>query len=85
MSHESEGEVAQSCPTLCDPHGLYVAHQAPLSIGLSRQEYWSGLPFAFPGDLPYPWFQPRSPSLQADSLLTEQPGKTTSDLAVGFI
>ena len=36
--------VAQSCPTLCDPMG-YIAHQAPLSVGFSRQEYWSGLPF----------------------------------------
>ena len=36
--------VAQSCLTLCDPMG-YIAHQAPLSVGFSRQEYWSGLPF----------------------------------------
>ena len=41
---KSESEVAQLCPTLCDP--WTVAHQAPLSMGFSRQEYWSGLPLA---------------------------------------
>ena len=43
-----------------------VAHQAPLSMGFSRQEYWSGLPFPSPGDLPDPGIEPRSPVLQAD-------------------
>ena len=43
-----------------------VAYQAPPSIGLSRQEYWSGLPFPSPGDLPKPGIKPRSPALQAD-------------------
>ena len=52
-----------------------VAHQAPLSIGFFRQEYWSGLPFPSPGDLPDPGIEPRSSALQADSLLTELPGK----------
>ena len=45
-----------------------VAHQAPPSTGLSRQEYWSGLPFPSPGDLPNPGIKPRSPALQADAL-----------------
>ena len=45
-----------------------VAHQAPLSMGFSRQEYWSGLPFPSPGDLPNPAIEPRSPSSQADAL-----------------
>ena len=45
-----------------------VAHQAPLSMGFSRQEYWNGLPFFSPGDLPNPGIEPRSPALQADSL-----------------
>ena len=53
------------------PHELYVACQAPLSMGLSRQEYWSGLPFPPPGDLPDAGIKPRSPALQVDSLLTE--------------
>ena len=48
-----------------------VAYKAPLSMGLSRQEYWSGLPFPSPGDLPDPGIEPGSPALQADSLPTE--------------
>ena len=52
-----------------------VAYQAPLSMGLSRQEYWSGLPFPSPGDIPNPGIEPGSPALQADSLPTELPGK----------
>ena len=52
-----------------------VALQAPLSMGFSRQEYWSGLPCLPPGDLPNPGIEPRSPVLQVDSLLSELPGK----------
>ena len=52
-----------------------VAHQAPPSMGFSRQEYWSGLPFLYPGDLPDPGIEPRSPTLQADALTSEPPGK----------
>ena len=48
-----------------------VANQAPLSMGLSGQEYWSGLPFPTPGDLPNPGIKPGSPALQADSLPSE--------------
>ena len=59
-------EVTQSCPTLCDP--WTVAHQARPSMGFSRQEHWSGLPFPSPGDLPDPGIEPRSPTLQADAL-----------------
>ena len=47
------------------------AHQAPLSMGFSRKEYLSGLPFPSPGDLPNPGFEPGSPTLQADSLPSE--------------
>ena len=50
-----------------------VAHQAPLSMGFSRQEHWSGLPFTSPGDLPDPGSEPWSPALQADSLPSELP------------
>ena len=53
-----------------------VAHQTPLSMGFSRQEYQSGLPFPSPGDLPNPEIEPRSPASQADSLLSESPGLT---------
>ena len=52
-----------------------VAYQAPPSIGFSRQEYWSGLPFPSPGDLPDPGIEPRSPTFQADALTSEPPGK----------
>ena len=65
--------VAKSCPTLVTP--LTVACQAPLSIRFSRQEHWSGLPFPSPGDLPDPGVKPGCPALQADSLLSEPPGK----------
>ena len=51
-----------------------VAHKAPLSVGFSRQEYWSGLPFSSLGDLPDPEIKLRSPTLQADSLPSEPPG-----------
>ena len=51
-----------------------VAHQAPLSMGFSRQENWSGLPLPSPGDLPNPGTEPRSPALQADTLSSEPPG-----------
>ena len=52
-----------------------VARQAPLSMGFSRQEYWSGLPFPSPGDLPDPGIEARSPTLQADALASEPSGK----------
>ena len=52
-----------------------VAHQAPPSMGFSRQECWSGLPFPSPGDLPNPGIKPGSPALKADSLPAELPGK----------
>ena len=52
-----------------------VAHQAPLSMGFSRQEYWCGLPCPPPGDLPKPEIKPRSPMLQANSLPPEPPVK----------
>ena len=52
-----------------------VAYQAPLSMGFSRQECWSGLPFPSPGDCPDLGIEPGSPALQADALLSEPPGK----------
>ena len=50
-----------------------VAYQAPPSVGFSCQEYWSGLPFPSPGDLPNPGIEPRSPALEADALTSEPP------------
>ena len=52
-----------------------VVYQASPSMGFSRQEYWSGLPFPSPGDLPDPGIEPGSPALQADTLPSEPPGK----------
>ena len=63
--------VPQLCLTLCDPMDC---SQASLPMGFSRQKYWSGLPCPFPGDLPSPGIEPRSPTLQADSLPAEPQG-----------
>ena len=66
--------VAKSCPTLVTP--WTVAHQAPLSMGFYWQEYWSGLPFPSPRNLPDPGIEPWSPVLQADCLQTKLQGKS---------
>ena len=65
-AHEGEGEVTQSCLTLCNP----VDYSLPgfSSMGFSRQEYWSGLPFPSAGDLPDPGIEPGSPTLEVDAL-----------------
>ena len=63
--------VAQSCLTMSP---CTAAHQAPLSMGSIRQEYWRGLPFPPLGDLPNPGTEHAFPALQADSLLSESPG-----------
>ena len=61
-----------SCVQFCNCSSPWtVVHQAPLSMGFSRQEYWSGLPFPSPGDLPDPGIECQSPALQADSLSCE--------------
>ena len=70
--------VAKSCPTFATPGT--IALQVPLSVGFSRQEYWSGLAFPSPGDLPNLGNEPRSPALQADSLPTELQGKPPCSL-----
>ena len=63
-----------------------AAHQAPPSMGFSRQEHWSGLPLPSPGNLPDPGLKPRSPALQADALTSEPPGnKGVGKLPFGFI
>ena len=65
--------VAKLCLTLLTP--WTVAHQAPLSKGFFRQEYWSGLPFPSPGNLPDPGIEPSSPALAGRFFTTEPPGK----------
>ena len=62
-----------------------VAHQASPSMGFSRQEYWSGLLFPSPGDLPDPGIEPRSPTLQADALTSEPPGKPPINFALQIL
>ena len=64
---------------------LTVAYQALLSMGFSRQEYWSGLPFPSPGDLPNPGIKPRSPALQVDALPSEPPGKPFNFKSSAFL
>ena len=61
--------MAKLCPTVVTP--WTAAHQAPLSMGFSKQRYWSELTFSSPADLTDPGIEPGSPTLQADSLLTE--------------
>ena len=70
------GLVAQLCPTLVTPWTL--ARQVPPSMGFSRQEYWTELPFPSPRDLPNPGIDLMSPAFQADSLLTELWGSVST-------
>ena len=58
-----------------------VAYKASLSMEFSRQEYWSGLPLPSPGDPPNPGIKPKSPTLQADALPSEPPGKSEGRLS----
>ena len=69
-TYESEN-VSRSVLSYATP--WTVALQAPLSLGFSRQKYWSGLTFPSPGGLPTPGIKPGSPTLEADSLLSEPP------------
>ena len=62
-----------------------AAHQAPPSMGFSRQEYWSGEPFLSPGDLPNPGIEPRFPAMKADSLPSEPPGNEIGDNLLGIL
>ena len=80
---KKESEVAQLCPTLCDPVDCSLL--SPSSMGFSRQEYWSGLPFPSPGDRPNSGIEPESPTLQADTLPSEPPGILSNAEGVSFI
>ena len=79
--HYSKVSLAQSCLNLGDPMDC---SQTPLSMEFSRQEYWSGLPFPSPGDLPNPGVEPGFPALHADSLPSEPPRKPTVILKISF-
>ena len=62
-----------------------VAYQAPPSVGFSRQEYWSGMPFPSPGDLPDPGIEPWSPKFQADTLTSEPPNLSKEHSQAGAV
>ena len=72
-----------SCSVMSDSANPWTAaRKASLSMEFSRQEYWSGLPFPSPGDLPYPGIEPGSSALQADSLPSELPGKPINTIKI---
>ena len=73
--YSSESEVKLLSRIRLFATAWIIAYQAPPSMGFSRQEYWSGLPFPSPGDLPNPGIEPGSPALRADTLTSEPPGK----------
>ena len=75
-----ESEVAQLCLTLRDRMDSSL-HQAPPSMGFSRQEYWSGLPFPSPGNLPNPGIETRS---LTDTLRSQPPGRSTIEILALF-
>ena len=74
--------VAQLCLIPCDL--MNCSLQAPLSMGFSRQEYWSGLPVPSPEDLPDPGIEPESPALQADALPSELKGRSSNSIFSSF-
>ena len=74
--------VAQLCAVQLSATPWTVASQVPRSMGFFRQEYWRGLSFPSPGDLPNPGIEPQSPALQADSLPTELSGKYNTGIVV---
>ena len=73
MSCGGSAQLLSRVPVFVTP--WTVAHQAPLSMRFSRQEYWSGLPFPSPGDLPDPRIEPMSPALAGRFFTTAPPGK----------
>jgi len=79
---KSESEVIQSCLTLCDPMDCSLSGSSV--HGIFQAEYWNGLPFPSPGDLPDPGIEPGSPTLRADALLSE-PGGISIVLKVTYL
>ena len=78
----AHGLVTKSCPTLATPWTRGC--RAPLSMGFSRPEYWSGLPFPSPGELPYPGIEHGSPASQADSFPSMPPGKPSLPISMYY-
>ena len=83
---EGEGEVAQSCPTVCDPVDCSLPDFSVHGILQARiLELIMELPFPSPGDLPHPGIKPGSPALEADALTSEPPGKPYSPEKENYI
>ena len=80
-SFNPQNTVMEECVSPSVMSNYLRAHQAPLYMKFSRQEYWNGLPFPSPGDLPDSRTEPGSPAFQADSLLSEPPGKHTINIS----
>ena len=76
--------VSQLCLTRCYPRDCSPPGRLLCPWRFSQQEYWSGLPCSPPGDLPNPGIKPRSPTMQADSLLLEPPGKSKNTEWVAY-
>ena len=88
MYKKEKAKLLQWCLNFCNPVKIFVACQAPQSMGFSRQEYWSGLPFPSPEDLPDPGVElefPVAPALQADSLLLSQLGSPDIHIHVSVL
>ena len=83
QDHTSDSKSLQSCPTLCDPMDC-VAHQAPLFMGFSRQEYWSGLLCPSPGDLLNPGIEPTSKGIKQIKFVVKKLSKKKCLVPDGF-
>ena len=79
LSHQGSQKVKSLSRVWLFSTPWNVDRQAPLSMGFSRQQYWSGWPFPSPGDFPNPGIEPESPTLQVDTLSSEPPGKLLVD------
>ena len=74
-NNQNDKQIYEMVPNTISETPWTVVYHAPPSMGFSRQEYWSGLPFPSPGDLPDTGIKPGSPTLEADALTSEPPGK----------
>ena len=74
-NNQNDKQIYEMVPNTISETLWTVVYHAPPSMGFSRQEYWSGLPFPSPGDLPDTGIKPGSPTLEADALTSEPPGK----------
>ena len=83
-NNQNDKQIYEMVPNTISETPWTVVFHAPPSMGFSRQEYWSGLPFPSPGDLPDTGIKPGSPTLEADALTSEPPGKPIRHSSVQF-